>query len=667
MTYARRPFEEVPMLPLQGVTVVSLEQAVAAPFATRQLADLGARVIKVERPEGDFARGYDTAVLGLSSHFVWLNRGKESVVLDIKDPGDREILDAMLAEADVFVQNLAPGAVHRLGLDAATLRAGHPRLITCTISGYGLDGPYRGKKAYDLLVQCEAGLLSVTGTPGSPAKAGIAVADIAAGTYACGGILTALYERERTGDGTDLDVTMLDALGEWMTFPYLFAHYGGTPPPRSGARHASIAPYGPYRAGDGAQVFIGVQNEREWAALCARVLGRPGLADDPRFADNPRRVENAGELTPLIEAALAPLTAREVEEQLDQAGIANARMRTMEEFAAHPQLASRNRWRDVATPGGAVRSLLPPVTVAGREAAMGAVPGVGEHTAAIRAEFGGGPDGASAATRPETVTRTELITREPAEALAGLLDLDPPSPGEPLPPLWHWIYLLERRAQRELGPDGHPTEGIPTPPGPGRLRMFAGGRVTMYRPLRFGAHATRTTWVANTAEKAGRSGPLTFVTVRTEIEQGGVLAIADEQDIVYREPGSSAAPGRTGDPREEAAGPGVLEFDVDPLVLFRFSALTYNAHRIHYDRDYAVAEGYPDLVVHGPLQALLMGELLRRSGALTPSATFSYRLVAPAFGAQRLTVSPGGEGPGASARVRDSAGRTTATSTVTGS
>jgi crotonobetainyl-CoA:carnitine CoA-transferase CaiB-like acyl-CoA transferase len=378
------------MLPLEGITVIALEQAVAAPFATRQLADLGARVIKVERPGGgDFARGYDQTVKGMSSYFAWLNRGKQSVTLDIKDPGDRRILDRMLARADVLVQNLVPGAMKRLGLDEATLRARYPRLITCAISGYGDEGPYRDKKAYDLLVQCETGLLEVTGSPEEPAKVGISVADISAGMYAYSGVLTALYERERTGAGTSFQVAMLDALGEWMSQPYLFAHYTGTPPPRSGARHASIAPYGPYRAGDGAQVFIGVQNEREWAVLCSEVLAQPGLARDPRFAGNSRRVDNNQDLTPLIEEALSTMTAQQVVDRLDQVGIANARMRTMREFAEHPQLQARNRWREVDSPVGPVRSLLPPVTVTGREAAMSAIPAAGEHTAAIRAEFGG--------------------------------------------------------------------------------------------------------------------------------------------------------------------------------------------------------------------------------------------------------------------------------------
>ena len=376
------------ILPLTGVTVVSLEQAVAAPFATRQLADLGARVIKVERAgAGDFARDYDRTVHGQASYFVWLNRGKESIELDVKSARGQQVLAALLARADVFVQNLAPGAADRLGLSADALRRRHSRLICCSVSGYGPDGPYRGKKAYDLLVQCEAGLLSVTGTPDTPAKAGISVADIAAGMYAFTGVLTALYERERTGAGTTVEVAMLDALGEWMTQPYLYAVYGGEQPRRTGARHASISPYGPYAVAGG-QIFLGLQNEREWIVLCRDILGQPELTDDPRFATNTDRVVHDDELTAIIEAALHELTAGEVESRLDAAGIANARLRTPAEFAAHPQLAARDRWRDVGTPGGPVRALLPPVTLDGREAAMGDVPALGQHTAAILAELG---------------------------------------------------------------------------------------------------------------------------------------------------------------------------------------------------------------------------------------------------------------------------------------
>jgi crotonobetainyl-CoA:carnitine CoA-transferase CaiB-like acyl-CoA transferase len=374
-------------LPLDGLLIVALEQAVAAPFATRQLADLGARVIKIERAgTGDFARAYDTSVLGQASYFVWLNRGKESIELDVKTPAGQEVMAALLARADVFVQNLAPGAAERLGLGAADLLATHPRLICCSVSGYGPDGPYAGKKAYDLLVQCEAGLLSVTGTPEAPCKAGISVADIAAGMYAYSGVLTALYERERTGRGSSFTVSLLDALGEWMTQPYLYTVYGGQEPRRTGARHASISPYGPYQA-RGGEVFIGLQNEREWAVLCEHVLGRPDLTVDERFATNPARVKHDEELTAIIEGVLGSISPDEVVARLDAAGIASARLRTPAEFAAHPQLAARDRWREAGTPAGPVRTLLPPVTVPGRPAAMGAVPALGQHTEAVLAEF----------------------------------------------------------------------------------------------------------------------------------------------------------------------------------------------------------------------------------------------------------------------------------------
>jgi itaconate CoA-transferase len=379
------PGQSPPALPLAGIVVVALEQAVAAPFATRQLADLGARVIKIERPgAGDFARGYDQSVLGQASYFVWLNRGKESVALDVKSDQGRAAVAALLAGADVFVQNLAPGAAERLGLSAGQLLGRHPRLICCSISGYGPDGPYAGKKAYDLLVQCEAGLLSVTGTPEAPCKAGISVADIAAGMYAYSGVLTALYERERTGRGSSLEVSLLDALGEWMSQPYYYTVYGGQDVRRSGARHASISPYGPYLGG---RVFLGLQNDREWAVLCERVLGRPDLVTDERFATNPDRVAHDDELTTIIEAALGSMTPDEVVARLDAVGIASARLRTPTEFAAHPQLAARDRWREVDTPAGPVRALLPPVTVPGRQAAMGGVPALGQHTESVLAEF----------------------------------------------------------------------------------------------------------------------------------------------------------------------------------------------------------------------------------------------------------------------------------------
>lgn len=375
------------MRPLEGVTVVALEQAVAAPFATRQLADLGARVIKVERPEvGDFARAYDETVRGMSSHFVWLNRSKESVALDIKQREDRAVLDALVAKADILIQNLAPGAVVRLGLDADTLRAARPELIHISISGYGSGGPYEQKKAYDLLVQCEAGLVSVTGTEDVPSKAGISVADIAAGMYAYSGALTALLQRMRTG--ATIEVSMLEALAEWMGFPMYYAAYGGIDPKRTGASHAAIAPYGPVRVAAGERVFLGIQNEREWVRFCADVLQDADLATDPRFITNSLRSQHRDELTAAIESVTIGVDAEELVRRLDGAQIANARLRTMAGLIEHPQLHARGRWTEVASPSGPLRALLPPVTFPGAHAPMGPIPAVGEHTAAIRHELG---------------------------------------------------------------------------------------------------------------------------------------------------------------------------------------------------------------------------------------------------------------------------------------
>jgi crotonobetainyl-CoA:carnitine CoA-transferase CaiB-like acyl-CoA transferase len=375
--------------PLEGVTVVSLEQAVAAPFASRQLADLGARVIKVERPgTGDFARGYDETVKGMASHFVWLNRSKESLTLDLKKPGAPEVLDGLLERADVFLHNLAPGAVDRLGFGAERLRQRDRRLICCAISGYGSTGPYRDKKAYDLLVQCEAGLVSITGTPDTPSKVGISVADIAAGMYAYSGILTALYDRERTGEGTEFEVSLFEALGEWMGFPGYYTAYGGEEPPRTGASHAAIAPYGPFKAGDGQSIFLGIQNEREWAKFCEEVLESPELANDPRFSNNTRRTENRDELTVEIHAAFSGLSANGAVERLESAGIANARMNGVQDFWDHPQLQARDRWREVQSPAGPINALIPPAASPGTEPVMNPIPDVGDHTEALLAELG---------------------------------------------------------------------------------------------------------------------------------------------------------------------------------------------------------------------------------------------------------------------------------------
>ena len=375
--------------PLDGITVVGLEQVIAGPFCTRQLAELGARVIKIERPGGgDAARGYDKTVNGLSSHFVWVNRSKESLCLDVKHPDAKPVLEKLLQKADVFVQNLAPGAAERLGLGAAELRTKHPRLIWCGISGYGPAGPYADKKAYDLLVQCEAGLLSVTGTPGQPAKAGIPVADIAAGMYAFSSILAALYRRQAEGAGATLDITMFESLGEWMGFPAYFTAYGGEAPPRSGAHHATIVPYGPFKAGDGGTVFLSIQNEREFGRFCDAVLLNPGLQTDPRFSSGPLRAANRNAMHEEIDRTFSKLKAAEILARLDKADIANAKLNSMQEFWDHPQLEARERWREVGTPAGSIEAMKPPFNLDGFEPRMDAVPALGAHSRAILLELG---------------------------------------------------------------------------------------------------------------------------------------------------------------------------------------------------------------------------------------------------------------------------------------
>lgn len=375
--------------PLDGITVVSLEHAIAAPFCTRQLADLGARIIKVERPgSGDFARGYDTQVDGLSSHFVWVNRSKESLTLDLKQPAAIAALKTLLKTADVLVQNLAPGAAARMGLTAEILQKENPKLILCDISGYGNNGPYRDKKAYDLLIQSEAGFLSITGTPESPSKAGNSIADIAAGMYAYTNILAALLQRGKTGKGSVIDISMLESLGEWMSFPMYYAYKGAEPPPRNGASHATIYPYGPFKAGDGKTVMLGLQNEREWLQFCEIVLENPALAQDERFDRNFKRNEKRIELLKIIDACFSQLTSEELIARLEKAQIANAHLNDMAGLWKHEQLKARNRWTEVDTPNGLIPALLPPGQNDSYEYQMGPVPAVGEHTNSILKELG---------------------------------------------------------------------------------------------------------------------------------------------------------------------------------------------------------------------------------------------------------------------------------------
>ncbi|MDR6178214.1 MULTISPECIES: CaiB/BaiF CoA transferase family protein [unclassified Pseudomonas] len=377
--------------PLDGITVVSLEHAIAAPFCSRQLADLGARVIKIERPgSGDFARGYDERVAGLASHFVWTNRSKESVALDLKQDDALAVLEGLLAKADVLLQNLAPGAASRLGLDFDVLHARFPRLIVCDVSGYGGGGRYERKKAYDLLIQSEAGFLSVTGGPDDDqlAKAGCSIADIAAGMYAYSGILSALLLRERTGEGSRVEVSMLESLVEWMGYPLYYAYAGMPPPARAGAAHSTIYPYGPFPAGDGGTVMLGLQNEREWQLFCEQVLLQPELVSDPRFSANFKRSANRGVLRDLIVEAFAQLKTEEVIARLERAQIANAQVNDMAAVWAHPQLRERDRWREVGSPAGPLPALLPPASNSAFEPRMDPVPALGEHTEAVLQELG---------------------------------------------------------------------------------------------------------------------------------------------------------------------------------------------------------------------------------------------------------------------------------------
>ncbi|MBC9905899.1 MULTISPECIES: CaiB/BaiF CoA-transferase family protein [Achromobacter] len=379
--------------PLDGITVVSLEHAIAAPFCTRQLADMGARVIKIERPGGgDFARGYDERVRGLSSHFVWTNRSKESLTLDLKREEAGGVMERLLETADVLVQNLAPGAAARLGLSFDALHKKYPRLIVCDISGYGEGGPYQDKKAYDLLIQSESGFLSVTGTKDDPVKAGCSIADIAAGMYAYSAILNALLLRQKTGLGSRLDVSMLESMVEWMGFPMYYAFDGAAPPVRAGAAHASIYPYGPFPVGDGATIMLGLQNEREWRVFCAQVLRQAELAEDPRFISNSLRTANRDDLRALIVAAFADLSIEQVTQRLEDAQIANARVNDMAGVWAHPQLQARGRWSQVDSPAGELPALLPPASSNAFAPRMAAVPAVGQNTDAVLASLGYAPD-----------------------------------------------------------------------------------------------------------------------------------------------------------------------------------------------------------------------------------------------------------------------------------
>jgi itaconate CoA-transferase len=635
--------------PLDGILVVALEQAVAAPFATRQLADLGARVIKIERPgRGDFARDYDSAAGdGMSSWFVWLNRAKESVVLDLKQAGGRRALDALIGRADVFVCNLAPAAIGRLGLDAGTLTQRHPRLVACQLSGYGDTGPYAGRKAYDLLVQAEAGVLAVTGSPGAPAKAGISIADIAGGMYAYSGILTALLQRARTGRGGVVAVSLFAALAEWMSHPLLLTSLTGQPPARNGARHATIVPYGDYATADGEEVLLAVQNEAEWARLCRDVLDLPAVAGDGRFAGNAQRVAHRVDVERVLAPAVARLTAGELRQRLERAQIAYASVKGVGEVVSHPQLAPR--WTAIMAGDRRVEVLAPPVQHSGFGPVLGPVPAHGRHTGAVLAELardGGGPPAVTGAAAGAVTAAT--VDPFPVAMLAALFDdgLAAPGDGQALPAYWHLAACAAAPPTGSLGADGHPAGGPVTAPAHLPRRMFAGGRLRLHRPVRVGERLTRHTAVTASTDKEGRSGPLRFVTVETQLRRpGGDVVLTEEQDIVYR--AAAAAPGGT-PPAPPAADPGPLltrrgplhaVFRAGPVALQRFSAATGNPHRIHYDYPYVTSvEGYPGLVVHGPLLLLSLLELIRldRPGAVVTAVSFQAR--SPVFAGEAVEL-----------------------------
>jgi crotonobetainyl-CoA:carnitine CoA-transferase CaiB-like acyl-CoA transferase/hydroxyacyl-ACP dehydratase HTD2-like protein with hotdog domain len=635
--------------PLDGLLVVALEQAVAAPFATRQLADLGARVIKIERPgRGDFARDYDSAAGdGMSSWFVWLNRSKESVVLDLKSGHGRRALDTLIGRADVFVCNLAPAAIRRLGLEAAQLTARHPRLVACQLSGYGDTGPYADRKAYDLLVQAEAGVLAVTGTPEAPAKAGISVADIAGGMYAYSGILSALLQRMRTGRGGVVAVSLFGALAEWMSHPLLLTRLTGQPPPRSGARHATIVPYGDYLTATGDQVLLAVQNEAEWARLCRDVLDLPATASDSRLAGNQQRVRRRGDVERVLSAAVARLATSELLQRLERAQIAYASVQGADQAVTHPQLASR--WTTITAGDRPVEVLPPPVQHSGFGPVLGPVPRHGRDTEAVLAEIAADMAGPPAASPPAAPATVDPF---PVAALAALFDdgLAAPGQGERLPAYWHLAACATAPPSGVPAADGHPGGGPVPAPAHLPRRMFAGGRLTAVGLVHVGERLTRRTLVTASTDKEGRSGPLRFITVEIQLcRPDGEVVLIEEQDIVFRAAAAPAAqapappaPAAVADPGpllRPGDGPLRALLRADPVALQRFSAATSNPHRIHYDHPYVTSvEGYPGLVVHGPLLLLSLLELIRLDLPGRAVAAVAFQARSPVFAGETVDL-----------------------------
>jgi crotonobetainyl-CoA:carnitine CoA-transferase CaiB-like acyl-CoA transferase/hydroxyacyl-ACP dehydratase HTD2-like protein with hotdog domain len=616
--------------------VVSIEQAVAAPLCSLKLADAGARVIKVERGEGDFARDYDSVVKGQSAYFVWLNHGKESLVLNLKDNADRDLLVGIISAADIFIQNLAPGAAERLGLGSEFLRNRLPRLISCDISGYGNSGPYRDMKAYDLLIQCETGLASITGSPDEPGRVGVSICDIACGMNAYSRILEALHERRRTGTGSAIQVSLFNSLADWMNVPYLHHVYGGRAPERVGIRHPSIVPYGAYQTGDGVKVVIGIQNDREFQRFCDIVCERPELARDARFARNTDRVANRQQLDAEIGAVVQRMAKQELVKRLGRASIAFGSLNSVEEFSRHPQL----EFLTVETDSGTISLIAPPGHSEGE--AVPRVPSLGEHSDRIRAEFGGAR---RANTDAEVnidlahlqkwvdnppLTRQETLGCRPASGLSAMLgQSDVSETGAALPPLWQWLYFTPSPLSSELGPDGHPKRGGFLPPVPLPRRMWAAGKVRIARPLFLGESVRKQSRIEAVKLKQGRFGQLVFVTVGHKYFANDELRIDEKQTLVYV--GNNSGSGRS-----EKAEAYAEKYDwarrvqPDPVMLFRYSALTGNTHRIHYDRDYAVnEEGLAGLLVHAPLTATLLAGLVREHKPDSNMTEFQFRALRP--------------------------------------
>ncbi len=661
MCSASRDPIETALKPLNGIRVVALEQAVAAPFCTSRLADAGARVIKIERPEGDFARNYDDAAAGLSSYFVWLNRGKESVVLDLADQESLKSFGRLLESADILVQNLKPGALGRLGFSAEMLRRNYPRLIVCSITGYGTSGPLASRKAYDLLVQAESGLASITGGADGPARVGFSVVDIATGATAHAAVLEALLERERRGHAAHIDISMFDVMADWLTVPLLQAE-AGKHPQRIGLAHPSIAPYGLFETGEGRSVLISIQNEREWRAFCKDVLQSEATASDPHFASNVQRVRNRPELDATVARLFQSLGHAGTLARLEAADIAFAEVNDMHDLSRHPHL------RRIEVQGAGVSSYPAPAPIFdGKTREAGPVPVLGAQSTAIgrSLEEERTAQGMEQSIDTESLRRwigrtqeqEDLITPRiidefasvfgPTGSPAGLLGL-------------HWCLAVPAAPMGALDRDGHLQRGDFLPPVPLPRRMWAGSRIEFLRELTPGSAIKRRSRIADLAVKSGRSGTLCIVNIAHEFISSGEVLLREEQDIIYR--GAASTPQPAEPPSEPQPMEGATLIDTSPVLLFRYSAMTFNAHRIHYDAPYAKQdEGYPGLVVHGPLQATY---LLRKSAEVLGRAPkrFSFRGVRPLIAPAVFSVHAALSGETVSAHVAAPTGHITMTS-----